>query len=373
MMQTTLDGNDIKQLTTAEKDALGEIGNICMGTSATALSTMLDRRVTITTPTVTVIRGNEYLNEFERPVVTTEVQYLQGIDGNTVFLLKKEDALLITSVLLGGDDQVEELYISAISEVMNQMVGAASTALADLIHTNVNISPPVTREISPDEDEERLRHNNEIFIRINFKLEIEGLLTSNIMQLLPYDFGKKLAQWLISGELPKAPTQKQPKNPATEPAVSAVGYSSSAMQYTAAPVMGDAAAPAMEHTAAPVKESPAKPNDKQKVELKAVKYQSFSDPDPAEFSMAHTGYDKNNIDLIIDVPLQVTVLLGKSKKSIKEILELGQGSIIVLDRLAGEMVDILVNGKMFARGEVVVIDDNYGVRITELTTNEKRH
>lgn len=374
MSQTILDGNDIKQLTTAEKDALGEIGNICMGTSATALSTMLDKRVTITTPMVTLISGNEYLNEFERPVVTTEVQYIQGIDGNTVFLLKKEDALQITSVLLGGDDQVEELYISAISEVMNQMVGAASTALADLIHTNVNITPPVTREISPDEDEERSRHSNEIFIRINFKLEIEGFLTSSIMQLLPFDFGKKLAQWLITaGELPKAPAQKQPESPKTEPAVSAMGYSSSAMEYTAPPAMEHAAAPAMEHTAAPVTESPAKPNDKQKVELKAVKYQSFSDPEPAEFSMTHTGYDKNNIDLIIDVPLQVTVLLGKSKKSIKEILELGQGSIIVLDRLAGEMVDILVNGKMFARGEVVVIDDNYGVRITELTNNEKRH
>lgn len=358
MTQTTLDGNDIKQLTTAEKDALGEIGNICMGTSATALSTMLDKRVTITTPMVTLIRGNEYLNEFERPVVTTEVQYVKGIDGNTVFLLKKEDALQITSVLLGSDDQ---------------MVGASSTALADLIHTNVNISPPVTREIRPDEDEERSRHSNEIFIRINFRLEIEGLLTSSIMQLLPFDFGKKLAQSLISpGELPKIPAEEPPVSPEPEPAVSAMGYSSSAMEYTAPPAT-EYAVPAMEYTAAPVKESPAKPNDKQKVELKAVKYQSFSDPDPAEFSMMRTEYDRNNIDLIIDVPLQVTVLLGKSKKSIKEILELGQGSIIVLDRLAGEMVDILVNGKMFARGEVVVIDDNYGVRITELTTNEKRH
>lgn len=360
MMQTTMDGNDIKQLTTAEKDALGEIGNICMGTSATALSTMLDKRVTITTPMVTLIRGNEYLDEFERPVVTTEVQYIKGIDGNAVFLLKKEDALQITTLLLGGEDQAEELYISAISEVMNQMVGASSTALADLIHTHVNISPPVTREIRPDEDEERSRHSNEIFIRINFKLEIEDLLTSSIMQLLPFDFGKKLAESLVTpAELPKTPAAEPSvsRNPAPEPAVSAMGYSASAMEYTAAPV----------------KETPVRPNDKQKVELKAVKYQSFSDTEPAEFSMMRSEYDKNNIDLIIDVPLQVTVLLGKCKKSIKEILELGQGSVIVLDRLAGEMVDILVNGKLFARGEVVVIDDNYGVRITELTTNEKRH
>ena len=348
MMQTTANDNEIRKLTSAEKDALGEIGNICMGTSATALSTLLDKRVTITTPTVTVIRGNEYLDEYERPVVATEVSYTKGIDGDTIFLLKKDDALMITAVLLGGDDQVEELYMSAISEVMNQMVGASSTALSDLLHAHVNISPPVTREISPeDADEERSRHNSEVFIRISFKLEIEDLLTSNIMQLLPFDFGKRLAESLTT--------------PAAAPPVSTP------------PRMPEPVAPAMEYAPAPVRETPIKPekNDKQKVELKAVKYQSFSDPDPADFSMMRSEFDKNNIDLIIDVPLQVTVLLGKSKKSIKEILELGRGSVIVLDRLAGEMVDVLVNGKLFARGEVVVIDDNYGVRITELTTPEK--
>jgi flagellar motor switch protein FliN/FliY len=310
--------------------------------------------VTITTPTVTVIRGNEYLDEYERPVVSTEVSYVKGIDGDTIFLLKKEDALMITAVLLGGDDQVEEMYMSAISEVMNQMVGASSTALSDLIHAHVNISPPATREISPeDAEEERSRHNSEVFIRISFKLEIEDLLTSNIMQLLPYDFGKRLAESLTT----PAPATPAPVTMASAPARKP-----------------EPASPAMEYAAAPpVREAPVRPerNDKQKVELKAVKYQSFDDPDPAQFSMMRSEFDKNNIDLIIDVPLQVTVLLGKSKKSIKEILELGRGSVIVLDRLAGEMVDVLVNGKLFAHGEVVVIDDNYGVRITELTSPDK--
>lgn len=346
-MTSIMNDSEITRLTTAEKDALGEIGNICMGTSATTLSTLLDKRVTITTPTVTVIRGNEYLDEYERPVVATEVSYTQGLDGDTIFLLKKDDALLITSVLLGGDDQVEDLYLSAISEVMNQMVGASSTALADILHTHVNISPPVTREISPEDAEvEKERHNQDIFIRISFRLEIEGLLTSNIMQLLPFDFGKKLAESLTGHAAAAQPVKKAPEAP-----VRAEKQQKDIYAMEAAAVI------------------PEK-SDKQKVELKAVKYQSFNDAD-SDISMMRADLDKSNIDLIIDVPLQVTVLLGKSKKSIKEILELGRGSVIVLDRLAGEMVDVMVNGKLFARGEVVVIDDNYGVRITELTTPEK--
>ncbi len=342
-MTQAMNDKDILRLTTAEKDALGEIGNICMGTSATTLSTLLDKRVIITTPTVTVIRGNEYLDEYERPVVATEVSYTQGLDGDTIFLLKKDDALLITTVLLGSDDQAEDLYLSAISEVMNQMVGASSTALADILHAHVNISPPITREISPDDAEvEKQRHSQEVFIRISFKLEIDELLTSNIMQLLPFEFGKKLAESLTAPLPPAQPVKKAP----------------------AAPV----------HTEDYAVEAPApRPEkiEKPKMELKAVKYQSFDETETADYSMMRSEFEKSNIDLIIDVPLQVTVLLGKTKKSIKEILELGRGSVIVLDRLAGEMVDVLVNGKLFARGEVVVIDDNYGVRITELTSPEK--
>lgn len=352
MTQTMVNDNEIKRLTTDEKDALGEIGNICMGTSATTLSTLLDKRVTITTPTVTVIRGNEFLDEYERPVVSTEVSYTKGLDGDTIFLLKKDDAILITTVLLGDDEQAQELYLSAISEVMNQMVGAASTALADILHAHVNISPPITKEISRDDaEDEILRHSSEVFIRISFRLEIEDLLTSNIMQLLPFEFGKRLAESLTA-PLP-APIIKKPDVPAAQVAPSRP-QTYAAEQNT-------------RNTA------PARPerSEKPKVELKTVKYQSFSDPDTSEFSMMPSDLDRSNIDLIIDVPLQVTVLLGKTKKSVKEILELGRGSVVVLDRLAGEMVDVLVNGKQFARGEVVVIDDNYGVRITELTSPEK--
>lgn len=330
-------------LSDLEKDTLGEIGNICMGTSATTLSTLLGKRVNITTPRVSTCRGTEYLEEYEKPIVATEVSYTQGVDGTNVFLVKKEDALAITEVLVGSDSDLDELYLSAISEVMNQMVGSSSTALADLIHMSVNIAPPVVKEITRDTATDS---EGELLIKTSFRLEIEGLLESNLVQIMPFEFGKKLVRTLI-GEEPKA---EEPTVPAP-------------------------ARPAVQEPQAPVPRTP-KANEKdvkrmqneEKVELKAVKFESF-DSNGSDFLMNHPEMSKN-IDLIIDVPLHVTVVLGKTRKSIKEILDLNRGSIIVLDRLAGEMVDVLVNGKLFAKGEVVVIDDNYGVRITEISSEQ---
>lgn len=336
-------GNDIV-LSEEEKDALGEIGNICMGTSATTLSTLLGKRVTITTPRVSISRGNEYLDEYEKPVVLTEVQYTEGLDGGNTFLLKKEDALLITCLLMGNDpsnglgEELEEYYLSAIGEVMNQMVGSSSTALATALHVQVNISPPVIKELTDDEKNER-RHSGDVSIVISFRMEIEDLLVSNIMQIMPYKFGKELVSSLYGEEEPARPP-KAPDNINSNKESVGSGMDTS--------------------TTSTNRDAYSEKSSKD-VDLKEVKFQSF---DNSRFGQAGPG---NNIDLIIDVPLQVTVVLGKTKKNIREILELGMGSVIVLDRLAGEMVDVLVNGKIFARGEVVVINDNYGVRITELT------
>jgi flagellar motor switch protein FliN/FliY len=328
----------------SEKDALGEIGNICMGTCATTLSTLLGKRVVITTPKVTVSRGNEYLQEYEKPVVATEVSYTEGLDGINVFLLKKEDALLITRLLMGEDMSEEDIggmYLSAMSEVMNQMVGSSSTALADILNVQVNISPPVTTEFSREDQIIETMFAEQVFIRIDFRMEIEDLLVSNIMQIMPVEFGKRLSDSLFDEDTPNAqenmPQPEPQKLPEKNPPV------------------------------AQMQDRRQKKNDEKKaVDLKAARFQSFDQykEDTAE------KLPQQNIDLIIDVPLQVTVVLGKSRKSIREILKMGMGSVIVLDRLAGEMVDILVNGKIFAHGEVVVIDDNYGVRITEMVPGQ---
>ena len=338
------EGNTL-QLTDAEKDTLGEIGNICMGVSATTLSTLLGKRVTITTPRVSICSDSQCYEEYEKPVVATEVSYIEGIEGNSVFLIKKDDALLITSLLMGSDtaDQAElnELYLSAISEVMNQMVGSASTALADLLHVSINISPPMVKEIALDDGHISQLSQDDVRIKISFRMEIEGLLVSNIMQIMPYAFGKNLAGSLTEPETAPKHTDKQVFVDAPKP-----------VHEADAPLRGSGST------------MPERNNER--MQLKAVKYQSFNDTKPKSYATG-TIDARNNIDLIMDVPLQVTVVLGKSKKSIKEILDLNMGSVIVLDRLAGEAVDVLVNGKLFARGEVVVIDDNYGVRITEIT------
>lgn len=338
-------------LTDFDKDTLGEIGNICMGTSATTLSTLLGKRVNITTPRVSTCRGNEYLDDYEKPMVSTEVSYTQGVDGTNVFLIKKEDALAITEVLVGSDTDLEEMYLSAISEVMNQMVGSSSTSLADLLHVSVNISPPVVREITRDTV---AITDGELLIKTSFRLEIEDLLVSNLVQVMPFEFGKKLVRKLV-GEAPKEAAPARPVAQAPPAPTAATAPRPSAPMYSAPKAK---------------EKDDIRMQNEEKVELKAVKFESF-DSKGSEYFLEHPEMSKN-IDLIIDVPLQVTVVLGKTRKSIKEILEFNRGSIIVLDRLAGEMVDVLVNGKLFAKGEVVVIDDNYGVRITEITSEQSK-
>lgn len=332
-------------LTEVEKDALGEISNICMGTCATTLSTLLGKRVVITTPKVVISRGNEYLREYEKPVVATEVDYTQGLDGRNVFLLKKEDALLITNLLMGGDQTEEELadmYLSAMSEVMNQMVGASSTALANILNVHINISPPVTTEFSLEDEIVGSVFPKEMLVRISFLMEIEDLLVSNIMQFMPLRFAKKMAESLLIDNEPAPAVESKPKK---------------------APAPPKARAESPAPPPAPAHPDPEE-QEKKPVKISAARFQSF-DEEENDFQ---TPIQQQNMDLIIDVPLNVTVVLGRAKKSIKEILDMNLGSVIVLDRLAGEMVDVMVNGKMFARGEVVVIDDNYGVRITEVMT-----
>lgn len=335
-------------LTNDEKDALGEVGNICMGTSSTTLSTLLGKRVTITTPEVSISKNGDFFDEYDKPIVATTISYTEGIDGNNILLIKKEDALLITGLLMGNEGepnaeaQNAELFLSVISEVMNQMVGSSSTALSSLLQVPVNISPPVTIEIvQEDNNIQKSYYQNGALIKISFRMVIEELLVSNIMQIMSFEFGKKLASSLTNG---------------SEESLVEIEKSEDESEI-------------IEKKDIVINVASSK-KDKKKVDLKAVKYQSFNNQKATDSIVGNTEFQEN-IDLIMDVPLQVTVVLGKSKKSIKEILELRMGSVVVLDRFAGEMVDVLANGKLFARGEVVVIDDNYGVRITEITESGK--
>ncbi len=348
----------------SERDALGEIGNICMGTSATTLSTLLGKKVSITTPRVSLSSCASDLGPYQKPYVAIEVSYTSGIDGYNILLMKDEDVLAITDLLMGGDGvvppdaQVEELQLSAIGEVMNQMVGSASTALSNIIMVPVNISPPTTKKILLEDDNlEELVCGTDTTIVISFSMEIEGVLQSELMQIMPFEFGKKLAGALLDNMMGTP-------EPAA-PAAAATPATPASSNRPAPQMQGNASVrpstPPAQHTA----------SNTNRVSVKSVQYPSFDEP-PVGLSQnpleAELG---DSLNLILDVPLQVTVELGKCRKSIKEILALNMGSVIVLDRLAGEMVDIMVNGKLFARGEVVVIDDNYGVRVTEIIANSQ--
>lgn len=326
-----------------EQDVLGEIGNICMGTAATTMFTLLGRKVTITTPSISMHTLKTLSEEYPAPIVVVEVNYIKGITGKNLLILKEYDVALITNLLLGEDGVIDEnnivldeTHLSAIREVMNQMIGSSATSMADILQTPINISTPHAKQISLKDEEisEGFFDDNDPIVKINFKMEIEGLLTSEIMQILPLKFAKSLASNVINGI----------EQPAYEPEP-------------------DVVIPTIK-TAQLAEQSPAgKTNiihDNQNVDVKVAQFPSF------DSSRSLNNPLIENIGMILDVPMKVTVELGKSKKKIKEILDFNMGSVIVLDKIAGEAVDILVNGKIVGKGEVVVIDDNYGVRITEI-------
>lgn len=369
-------------LTKQEQDVLGEIGNICMGTSATTMYTLLNRNVTITTPRESIHTMDTLSKEYPAPIVAVEVNYIEGIEGKNLLILKEYDVALMTDVLMGGDGSgvdpnnivLDEMHLSAIREVMNQMVGSSATSLANILNIAVNISTPTAKHINMQEESnlDSLFEKDEKLVKISFKMEIEDLLTSEIMQVLPVGFAKQLVGKLldIQSNEKQAPPVAVPHEAA--PTMEAPAPAPAAVSQPAAPTPAPAAEPAPAKNLQPAMAmSPQQGNITQtenyglvrnpaEVQAKQVEFPNFDLQNQA------LGTEVENIAMLANVPMSVTVELGKSKKRIKEILEFNAGSVVVLDKLAGEPVDILVNGRPIAKGEVVVVDDNYGVRITEI-------
>ncbi len=358
-----------------EKDALGEIGNISMGTSATTLYALLGQKVSITTPRVEETTWDEISRMFQEPYIAIKVQYTQGLMGYNLLILKEEDAKVITDLMMGGDGQgnveatLNDLHLSAISEAMNQMVGSACTSLSSMFEKRVDISPPESSLVSSSDDVESIRiDKNSNIVAILFKLQVGDLIDSEIMQLLPIDFAKELASNLLKTEESKEPMAAPPSldMPATPPpthqppVMGQPPQQQMPPQYQMPPMQQSYQAPQMPQFQA----APPRSEYQQPVNVQPVQFQTFDD--------SFINVEQKNIGLLMDVPLQIAVELGRTTKKIREILEFGQGSIIELDKLAGEPVDILVNGKAIAKGEVVVIDESFGVRITDIIHPSKR-
>lgn len=359
-------------LTEMEKDALGEIGNISMGSAATTLSVLLGHKVNITTPTVSVATMSIIKEQYPMPYLIVEVGYTTGIDGNNVLAIQAQDAAIIADLMMGGDGtnpdtQINDIAMSAVGESMNQMMGTVATSLSTMFNKKIDISPPKVNliDLGSEDKVTELVGQDEPVVRTSFRMEVDGLIDSEIMQILPIPVAKEMVESLTGG----AANEEPEPEPAAAPAAPAPAAPAAAPAPTPAPTPTPApaalaAAPMMATPPAGGYGMPMQPHVATNVPVQAAQF--------TPLNMQPVQVNDANIGLILDVPLSVTVELGRTKKSIKEILEFTSGSIVELDKLAGEPVDILVNGKFLAKGEVVVIDENFGVRITEIVSPAER-
>ena len=435
---------DEEKLTDVEKDAIGEVANISMGSSATTLYSLVNRKVNITTPVVTLATWKTLLDSYEKPCVFIQIKYTQGLDGTNILVLKEHDVKVITDLMMGGDGtntegELGELHLSAISEAMNQMMGSAATSLSTLLQTVIDISPPESSLFDLTE----VKDGKEIspflggtFVKISFRMQIDDLVDSTIMQLYPIDFARKLVETFINTQMANIDevTEKKPAQPEndtdTTAQIPAPGTDNQTqmnnMNLNGMNQMGNMGMNDMNQMNNMGMNDMNQMNNMgmngmnqmgnmgmngmnqmgnmgmngmnqmgnmgmngmnqmgnmgmnqmgnmgmnsmnqmgmmgmpgQNVNVQPAQFQSFSND-----NMGTTGQE--NIGLIKDVPLEVTVELGRTTKSISDILDFSPGTIIELDRIAGEPIDVLVNGKFVAKGEVVVIEESFGVRITEI-------
>ena len=366
-------------LTDNEKDAIGEIANISMGTAATTLFSLVNRKVEISTPVVSLATWDDIVEAYERPCVFIRIAYTVGLDGNNLLILKENDVKIITDLMMGGDGtntdgELGELHLSAICEAMNQMMGSAATSLSSMLNKTIDISPPHADLIDLQENvdegtiDEFLKNP---FVKISFKMEIGDLVNSTIMQLYPISFAKEMCASITqnmeqdaaaNASVTPQPEAKPEPQPTPQPAPQQTMQSQPMMDQgmmdqgmMGQPMMGQPM------QGQPMMGQPmmSQPMMGQPVNVQPAQFQPFM----GDLSAA---FQKENIDLIMDVPLEVTVELGRTSKSIQEILDFAPGTIIELNKIAGEPIDVLVNGKYVAKGEVVVIEESFGVRITEI-------
>ncbi len=354
-------------LSDIENDALGEVGNISMGTAATTLFTLLGQKVTITTPRLAETTLKELSDDFDFPLVLIKILYTVGIEGLNLLVLKEKDVAIITDLMMGGDgtniaEELTELHLSAISEAMNQMIGSSSTSLSEMISRKVDISPPeafykAAGEFNLNEVD---IDPNETFVKISFKMTVGDLIDSEIMQILPIKVAKQLVSSLVmvgqddEVEDPINPPKKDAK-PSTNASPTTVVSEEVSSEVVMQPQPSTArAAPKPQPVAQVYKEQ-----NNSEVNVQTFEFENFGSESPLS-SMA------SDIGIIRDVPLDITVELGRASKKISDILEFSIGTVIELDKLVGESLDILANGRKIAKGEVVVVDENYGIRITDI-------
>lgn len=370
-------------LSADEVDAIGEVSNISMGTAATTLFSLVNQKVLITTPRVEVTTWDRVASSFDKSFVGIQIVYKEGLSGSNLLILKESDVKIISDLMMGGEGnsfegELTELHLSAIGEAMNQMIGSASTSMSAMFGKKIDINPPISNYIDnsdfiePSDIADFLAGE---FIKVSFEMKIGELIDSEIMQLYPPEFAQDIYKAFSQSkevstvkEEPVEPAKPEPvqaqqtmQQPSSQPMMQPDANSyPPQMPYTQGNPF-----PQMPYPQMPYPQMPYPPmgdpyggQQYRNIEVQQAQFQNFD--------MNNIFQQKENIDLIMDVALEVTVELGRTHKSIKEILEFAPGTIIELNKLAGEPIDVLVNGKIVAKGEVVVIDENFGIRITEI-------
>ncbi|WZL82898.1 flagellar motor switch phosphatase FliY [Vallitaleaceae bacterium 9-2] len=349
-----------------EKDAIGEVSNISMGTAATTLYSLVNQKVLITTPKVKTLQWEEFTEQYETPCVAVQIVYKEGLEGTNLLILKENDVKIIADLMMGGDglspdEEINDLHLSAIGEAMNQMIGSAATSMSSMFKKKIDIQPPSSSHINLNETFDPIEvaeFLTETFIQVSFRLQIGDLVDSEIMQLYPIDFAQDIyKEFMNTNEevVEKAAGTAQPQEATSGQATPQVAPPPIQPQPQVQPQQ-----PAMNYANMGNQNMPMQnqgmPN--RNIEVQQAQFQ--------QFDVGSVMQQKENIDLIMDVQLEVTVELGRTHRSIKDILEFAPGTIIELNKLSGEPVDVLVNGKIVAKGEVVVIDENFSIRVTEI-------
>ncbi len=354
-------------LTEEERDAIGEVANISMGSSATALYSLVNRKVSITTPHVEVVRWKNLLSEYERPCVFIQIKYTMGLDGTNILVLKENDAKVITDLMMGGDGtntegELGELHLSAISEAMNQMMGSASTSLSTMLKRTIDISPPNASLL----DLTKIQNGEDIspflggeFVKISFRMQIDNLVDSSIMQLYPMELSRMLVRTFLHTQEDDAKKAAKKAGDAQDASAADSGQATGQMNMNGMGMNQQMGVNPQMMGMNPQMMGMNQQMPMQNINIHPAQFQSFAGDGRGIMG-------QENIGLIMDVPLEVTVELGRTSKSISEILNFAPGTVIELDRIAGEPIDVLVNGKFVARGEVVVIEESFAVRVTEI-------
>ncbi|MCQ2520172.1 MAG: flagellar motor switch phosphatase FliY [Lachnospiraceae bacterium] len=380
-----------QELDEVERDAVGEVANISMGSSATTLYSLVNRKVNITTPVVSMVDWESVIEDYQKPCVFIQIHYTAGLDGTNILVLRENDVKIITDLMMGGDGtntdgELGELHLSAISEAMNQMMGASATSLSTMLGTMIDISPPDASLIDLTE----FKSGSDIapflggtFVKVSFMMQIGDLVDSTIMQLYPIEFAKRLVQHFIESSMGSPEPEPEPAPaPMQEPTPMAQPEPTPAPNMSQQPMMGDMSAMNMGMPQMGMGQPmmgmgmPQMGMGMPMMNMGMPQMNMGMQPmqnvniQPAQFQNFGGNYNpvqgNENIGLIMDVPLEVTVELGRTSKSISEILDFSPGTIIELDKIAGEPIDILVNGKFVAKGEVVVLEESFAVRVTEI-------